>query len=264
LKFFYFVELCTLYDIHVSSASLIFKTLDSEAATCHTFMPYFGLNKCLATGFTRLFCAIEENISKDDRLQFSPYLKTTNHVEHLTVAVTGGHHVYMSLSNDQTRPAEQIKILLLKGHLAVTDINLNLPIRVEYGWNCAEFSLAVPAGFSATRYRRFDGENLAIYEGNSVITLPSCFRVIPIAAKPVTPIVSNTLPPPVVHLEPEEEEEPVVIIDPTKPEITIDFNITDPAIEDEKNVGSSFWNIFRNKNSMQKKFFIIKFIINYF
>jgi len=213
-------------------------------------MPYFGLNKCLATGFTRLFCAIEENISKDDRLQLSPYLKTTNHVEHLTVAVTGGHHVYMSLSNEQTRPAEQIKILLLQGHLAVTDINLDLPIRVEYGWDCARFSLAVPAGFSATRYRRFDGENLAIYEGNSVITLPSCFRVIPIPAQPVAPIASNTLPLPVVELKPEEEEESVIITDPTKPEIIIDLNITDPTIEDEQYVKSSFWDIFRNKNSM--------------
>ncbi len=262
LKKFYFLALCTLYDVQVSSSSLIWKMLDSGIPTCHTFMPYFGRNKCLATGFTRLFCPIEENISIDDRLQLSPYLKTTNHVEHLTLAVTGGRHVDMSLSNDQTRPAEQIKILLLQGHLTVTDINLNLPIRVEYGWNCDDFSLAVPAGFSATRYRRFDGENFAIYEGNSVITLPSCFRVIPVLGQLLSPILSNTVIPPIV--EHESDEEPVTITNSAKPEMVIDSNITNPAnseilidlnitnsiTEDEQNVTSNFWNILRNKNSM--------------
>jgi hypothetical protein len=222
--------------------------LDSEVSTCHTFMPYFGRNRCLATGFTRLFCPIEEHVSKDDRLQLSPYLKTTNRVEHLTLAVTGGRHVDISFSNDQTRPAEQIKILLLQGHLAVTDINLNLPIRVEYGWNCDDFSLAVPAGFSATRYRRFDGEKFSMYEGNSVITLPSCFRVIPIAASELSPILSSTLNPPIVELESDEEQ--AIITNPTKPEIVIDLNITNSTTEEEESAASNFWDIFRNKNSM--------------
>ena len=42
----------------------------------------------------------------------------------------------------------------------------------------------------------------------------------------------------------------MIITDPTKPEIIIDLNITDPTIEDEPYVKSSFWDIFRNKNSM--------------
>ncbi len=219
--------------------------LDSAVSTCHTFMPYIGLNKCLATGFTRLFCPIEENISKDDRLQLPPYLKTTNRVEHLTIAVTGGRYIDMSLNNEQTRPAEQIKILLLQGHLTVTDINLNLPIRVEYGWNCADFSLTVPAGFSATRYRRFDGENFVIYEGNSVIKLPSCFRVIP----SLTPIESSTLSSTLSLIESVTDVEPEIITNPAKPEIVIDLNITDTIIENDPTVVAKFGDVFRNKNS---------------
>jgi len=219
-------------------------------------MPYFGRNKCFAAGFTRLFCPIEEYISKNDRLQLSPYLKTTNRVEHLTLAVTGGRHISISLNNDQIKPAEQVKILLLQGHLAVTDINLNLPIRVEYGSNCEDFSLIVPAGFSATRYRRFDGENFSIYEGNSLITLPSCFRVIP------TSIESNAVHPP--HEKWESDKVQIIITNQTrseilidlnrtssiKEEIIIDLNITNPTIEDDPNVISSFWDIFKNKNSL--------------
>lgn len=246
--FFAILGSCTLYDVHVSSNSLVWKTLDSESTTCHSFMPYFGRNKCYTTGFTRLFCTIEESITKDDHLQLSPYLKTTNRVEHLTLAVTGNRHVEISLNNDQTRPAEQVKILLIKGHLVVTDINLNLPMRVEYGWNCNDFSLTVPAGFSATRYRRFDGENLAIFEGNNVITLPSCFRVIPNPAQAVTNPGSSTHVAPLIELDSDEEK--VILTDPSKPEILIDLNMTNPIVDEEGNATINFWNIFRNKNSM--------------
>lgn len=243
------IDRCTLYDVEVSSSSLIWKKLDSEVATCHTFMPYFGLNKCLATGFTRLFCPIEESISKDDRLLLSPYLKTTNRVEHLTVAVTGSRHVQMSLNNFQMRPAEQVKILLIRGHLAVTDINLDVPIRVEYGWDCNEYSLAVPAGFSATRYRRFDGENLANYEGNSVITLPTCFKVIPNSAQVISSTPPSSLP--VTEPEPEPEPDENIIIE-SDAKIISDLNETNTIIttNDEQNMISNYWNIFRNDNSM--------------
>lgn len=217
-------------------------------------MPYFGRNKCFATGFTRLFCSIEEPITKDERLELFPFLKTTNHVEHLTLAVTGGHHVEMSLSNDQTRPAEQVKILLIQGHLVVTDINLNLPMRVEYGWNCNDFSLAVPAGFSATRYRRFDGENLAVYEGNNVITLPSCFRVISVLSPMPSANASST--PDLSLIELDSDEDQAEFLDQQKPEIVINLNMTDPVTEEEQSVSSNFWDIFRNRNSKLKSFFL--------
>ncbi len=261
-NYFHLIDLCTLYDVEVSSSSLTWKILDSEVATCHTFMPYFGRNRCFAAGFTRLFCPIEEHISSDDRLELSPYLKVTNRVEHLTLAVTGGRHVVMSLNNDQMRPAEQVKILLLQGHLIVTDINLNLSIRVEYGWNCNDFSLIVQAGFSATRYRRFDGENFAIYEGNSLVTLPSCFRVIPNSSQVVSSIQSNTDH---VSLEKSESDKAKIIstnqtrseilidlniTNSTKEEMFIDLNITNPTIEDDPNVISNFWDIFHNQNSL--------------
>jgi hypothetical protein len=240
LNNFEFIGLCTLYNVEVSSSTLIWKVLDSEIATCHTFMPYFGRNKCLATGFTRLFCPIEESISMNDRLQLSPYLKTTNRVEHLTIAVTGSRRVDISLSNSQMRPAEQVKILLLRGHLVVTDINLDLPIRVEYGWNCNEYGLVVPAGFSATRYRRFDGENLAIYEGNSVITLPTCFKVIP---NSISSIPASTVPP--AELE-SDEELPIG----SNSKIIIDLNATNTTIDDEQNIITNYWNILRSDNSL--------------
>ena len=183
----WFVGSCNLYEIHVSPSSLVWTRLDSEDAACHHFMPFFGRNPCYATGFTRLFCPIVQNIDKDDVLELSPYLQSNNSVEHLTLAVTGGRLVDVSLSNVQMRPAKQVKILLLQGHLVVTDINLNLHIRVEYGSNCDDFSLAVPAGFSATRYRRFDSETLSVQEGDSFIDLPRCFRLIPnFTARPIS------------------------------------------------------------------------------
>jgi hypothetical protein len=243
---FYFVDLCILYDVQVGPSSLLWKILDSELSTCHTFMPYFGLNKCLATGFTRLFCPVEEHISMDDHLQLSPYLRTTNRVEHLTLAVTGSRNVAMSLSNRQMRPAEQVKILLIRGHLAVTDINLELPIRVEYGWNCADYSLAVLAGFSATRYRRFDGQNLSIYEGDSVINLPPCFKVIPTAnsaQKSLTDIKNTS------HVEPESDEEPVKVINPVEEKITIDLSLSNTTTEVQQSFISNYWNILRSDYS---------------
>jgi len=211
-------------------------------------MPYFGINKCLATGFTRLFCPIEEHVSMDDRLHLSPYLRTTNRVEHLTIAVTGNRQVQMSLSNAQMRPAEQVKILLLQGHLAVTDINLDLPIRVEYGWNCKVYSLAVPAGFSATRYRRFDGENLSVYEGNNVITLPPCFKVIPNANSPQA---SSSEIKNVSHVELESNDE---LINQTNPKIIIDLSSSNTTTDDEQNSVSTFWDKLLMNNSMKNIF----------
>jgi hypothetical protein len=207
-------------------------------------MPFFGRNRCFATGFTRLFCSVEESISKNDRLQLASFLKTTNRVEHLTLAVTGSHRVDMSLSNDQMKPAEQVKILLIKGHLAVTDVNLNLPIRVEYGWNCDDFSLAVPSGFSASRYRRFDGENLAIYEGDSVITLPLCFRVIPNPASPS--IVANTSLP---LREPELDKESAEVLDPSEKIPSVMNNLTNTTATDETNSSSNYWTVWQSNNS---------------
>jgi hypothetical protein len=154
-------------------------------------MPYFGRNRCFATGFTRFFCPIEENISTDDRLELSPYLPSTNRVEHLTIAVTGDRRVDMSLSNDQMRPAERVKILLLQGDLVITDANQYLPVRVEHGSNCDSFSLVVPSGYSNTRYRFFDGQHLANYKENGLIELPTCFRVIPNSAQVITSNVSH-------------------------------------------------------------------------
>jgi hypothetical protein len=169
---------CTLFDVHVSQWSLIWKTLESGEAACHDHKAYIGRNRCYATGFTRLFCPITENIGEGDRLELSPYISSNNVVEHLTLAVTGGHHTDMSLSNAQMQPAKRVKILLLLGHLVVTDINLDMHIRVEYGWDCDEFSLSVPAGFSATRYRRFDGGTFTSPNRDRFIDLPRCFRLI--------------------------------------------------------------------------------------
>lgn len=224
-------------------------------------MPYFGLNKCLAAGFTRLFCTIEENISIDDRLRLSPYLKTTNQVEHLTVTVTGGRRVDMAIANDQTRPAEQIKILLLQGHLTVTDINDNLPIRVEYGSDCNEYSLSVPEGFSATRYRRFDGNNLVTYVGSGEVQLPPCFRVLP-AAIPVIPSkLSSTIQSPLPELESEVKHE-ITTAHPSDSEISIEFNITNVLLEDAPDIGNQFWEIFKDKNSKKHRHQISFFFID--
>ncbi|CAF0899243.1 unnamed protein product [Adineta steineri] len=226
-------------------------------------MPYLGRNKCLATGFTRLFCPIEENISMDDTLQLPLYLKTTNRVEHLTVAVTrGGRQIQMSLSNRQMIPAEQVKIILVQGHLVVTDINLHLNIRVEYGWDCEDFSLAVPAGFSATRYRRFDAENVAGSEGNNVITLPSCFRVIPNSVKiPATTIISARLPSSSSSTPPSEpdiyadeelewDENEAITPDIEKSHIQVDSGLENTT---------SNWNSLRNNNEMSSSYKLIYF-----
>ncbi|CAF0817157.1 unnamed protein product [Rotaria sordida] len=233
---------CTLYDVQVSSSSLIWKMLASEVSACHTNMSYFGRNKCFATGFTRLFCPIEESISLDDRLQLSSYFNTTNKVERLTIAVTGGRHIDMFLSNDQMTPAEQVKILLLQGHLIVADINTNLPIRVEYGWNCDDFSLVVPAGFSATRYRRFDGENLAIYEGNSIVPLPRCFRVIPNLVQIPSSSITSTLSSSTIDVKSDEKQ--IITSSLSEIKIIIQLNLTNITKDNQQNTSSNYWNIF--------------------
>ena len=256
-----FLDFCTLHDVQVTSSTLIWKTLDSGVSTCHTFMPFFGRNKCLASGFTHLFCPIEESVSSEDRLQLSPYLKTTNHVDHLTIAVTGGHHVQIFFSNDQIRPAKRVKVLLLQGHLTVTDTNENLPIRVEYGWDCEEFGLIVPAGLSATRYRRFDRDNRNIYEGNILIDLPPCFRVIPNIVSGNSKIQSNVVVLPPVKTESDKARIPdidapksEIIVDSHVPEvknneIAIDPNTTETTTEIHPKTGFSLRNIFHNENS---------------
>jgi hypothetical protein len=253
LNNFYFADLCTLYDVHVGSASLQWKILDSELATCQTFMPYFGLNKCLATGFTRLFCVIEEHITMDDRLNLSPYLRTTNRVEHLTIATIGNRHVEMSLNNAQMRPAERVKILLLQGHLTVTDINTVLHIRVEYGWNCKDYSIVAPAGMVATKYRRFDAENAEAYEGNSVINLPSCFKVLTNSnsAQESLPDTKNTS-----HVETKLAEESLTPLNQTYPKIISDLSSSNTTTNDEQSFISNYWNMLRSDNSMKKFFFI--------
>ena len=255
------VDFCTLYDVDVTSSSLVWRTLDSGVSTCHTYMPYFDRNKCLASGFTNLFCPIEENISTEDRLELSPYSKNTNQVAHLTIAVTGGRQVQIAFSNDQIRPAKQVKVLLLQGHLTVTDINQNLSIRVEYGRNCNEFGLTVPAGFSATRYRRFDGDNPNIYEENSLIDLPPCFRVIPnrnVTNALVRANVAQTPPP----VKTEVDRISIAKPDPVKPEIIInlrapeakkeeiltDSNSTEATIETRPNPIFNFRDILHNEN----------------
>lgn len=240
-----------MYDVELTSKGLEWKTLDSGPETCHSYMPHFGINKCLATGFTRLFCAIDENISNDDRLELSLYVKTTNQVEHLTIAVTGGRRINMAIRNEQTRPAEQIKILLLQGHLAVTDINDNLPIRVEYGSDCNEFSLSVPEGFSATRYRRFDGDNLVIYEGSSVVKLPLCFRVIPSGNPPAALGLqpTSTVLSPIVELE-SNQNQPIVHPSFNDTEIDIILNITENVVDDSSTASRSIWDLFKSRNSM--------------
>ena len=255
------VDFCTLYDVDVTSSSLVWRTLDSGVSTCHTYMPYFDRNKCLASGFTNLFCPIEENISTEDRLELSPYSKNTNQVDHLTIAVTGGRQVQIAFSNDQIRPAKQVKVLLLQGHLTVTDINQNLSIRVEYGRNCNEFGLTVPAGFSATRYRRFDGDNPNIYEENSLIDLPPCFRVIPnrnVTNALVRANVAQTPPP----VKTEVDRISITKPDPVKPEIIInlpapeakkeeiltDSNSTEATIETRPNPIFNFRDILHNEN----------------
>ncbi|CAF2345144.1 unnamed protein product [Rotaria sp. Silwood2] len=240
---------CTLYDVQVSSSSLIWKMLDSAVATCHTFMPYFGQNKCFATGFTRLFCPIERSISLDDRLQLSPYFKTTNYVERLTIAVTGGRHVQMFLSNDQMTPAQQVKILLLQGHLVVTDINTNLPIRVEYGWNCDDFSLVTSIGFSATRYRRFDGENLAIYERNSIVPLPRCFRVVSNLVKiPSSSIMISTLNSSIIDLKSNEKQ--IINLNLSEINIINNLNLTNTTINNQQNILSNYLNSLSNYDKL--------------
>lgn len=256
----FFLDFCTLYDVQVTSSTLIWKTLDSGVSTCHTFMPYFGRNKCLASGFTHLFCPIEENIFSEDRLQLSPYLKTTNHVDHLTIAVTGGQHIQVVFSNDQIRPAKQVKVLLLQGHLTVTDTNENLPIRVEYGWDCEKFGLIVPAGLSATRYRRFDKDNRNIYEGNILIDLPPCFRVIPTAVGVNSKTQPKDIVPPVkiesdkARISDTDAPKQEIVIDSHVPEvkhqeIVIDSNITETTTELFPKIGFNLRNIFHNENS---------------
>ncbi|CAF1665228.1 unnamed protein product, partial [Adineta ricciae] len=136
-------------------------------------------------------------------------------------------------------------------------------IRVEYGWNCKDFSLAVPAGFSATRYRRFDGENLAIFESNSVVTLPSCFKVIPNGAQAAAALLRNTLesttlpsPPAPQPVDPAEEYQfdddddlPTVV----KPEIINGLNAANTTIvdlEDEENFVAHYWNIITSDSNL--------------
>ncbi|UJR28012.1 hypothetical protein I4U23_009271 [Adineta vaga] len=251
---------CSINSVQVLSTSLDWKALETGASTCHSYMSFLGRNRCLATGFTRLFCPVEESISTDEILLLSPYVQPTNRVEHLTVAVTGGRHIEMALSNRQLSPAQQVKILLLQGHLAVTDINLNLSIRVEYGWNCNDFSLSVPAGFSATRYRRFDGENLPLYEGNSVVTLPICFRVISnggqVAAIQNAPLVQS--PPSGPHpgnpIEEPESIEDLPII--SKPDTISNLNVANETtiegeeVEENENFILHYWNIIRSDNNL--------------
>ncbi|CAF3403417.1 unnamed protein product [Rotaria sp. Silwood1] len=240
---------CTLYDVQISSSNLIWKILDSAVSTCHTFMPYFGQNKCFATGFTRLFCPIEQSILLNDRLQLLSYSKTTNSVERLTIAVTGGRHIHMFLRNDQMTPAQQVKILLLQGHLVVTDINVNLPIRVEYGWNCDDFSLSVPIGSSTTRYRRFDGENSVIYEGKSIVPLPDCFRLVSNVIKiPSSSIITSTLSSSTIDLKFDEKQ--IIISDLSETNIIINLNQTNTTIDNQQNILSHYWNNLSDYNNL--------------
>ncbi|CAF1000633.1 unnamed protein product, partial [Adineta ricciae] len=64
-KHHYSPNLCTLNNVTVSSTGLMWKTIDSGAPTCHTYMPFLGRNRCFASGFTRIFCPIEESVSTD-------------------------------------------------------------------------------------------------------------------------------------------------------------------------------------------------------
>ena len=241
------IGFCTLYDVQVSSSSLIWKKLNSEEATCHAFMSSFGKNKCLATGFTRLFCSIEDNISKNDYLKLSPYLKQINYLEHLTVAVTGSHHIYMSLSNNQMKPAKQVKILLLQGHLTVTDINPNLPIRVEYGSNCDDFSLIAPAGLTATRYRRFDDDSSTMHGENNTFLLPPCFRVIPSSVEILSSIKTTTQLS--SSIESKSDEKSIVKSNSTEFKIIMYLNITNTTIDIQQNNTSNYEEIVRNYKS---------------
>jgi len=175
----YAPSLCNLYQVNMTDSALVWTRLDSSDATCHHYKHLFGKNPCFATGFTNLFCPIDINVESDDRLELSVQLSANPHVDHLTLAATGGEYVTMSLSNRQTHPAARVKILVLQGHLVVTDVNRDLQIRVEYGSNCDEFSLVVPDVLTATRYRRFNGEAFVFVDGNRFVDLPRCFKLIP-------------------------------------------------------------------------------------
>ncbi|CAM4756573.1 unnamed protein product [Rotaria magnacalcarata] len=239
---------CTLYNVQMSSSDLVWKVLDSEAAVCSTFMSHFGRNKCFAQGFTRLFCSIEEGISSDDRLELPSYVQMEAYVERLTIAVTGSRQVAMSLSNDQMRPAKQVKILLLRGHLLVTDINIDLPILVEYGSNCDDYSLVVPEGFSTTRYRRFDSDNSPMSLRNRAIVVPSCFQIIPNLAQVLLSLSfrKSTLLPSTIQSK-SDEKQIAIISDSTESTITLDLNLTNDYQESNK---TNYWNIISDKNNL--------------
>ena len=239
------VARCTLYDIEVGVKSLIWTKVESGAEACQRSTALFGRNRCFATGFTRLFCPIDENIRSDDALDLSSYVASSNRVEHLTVAVTGGRQVTMSLSNNQMRPAEQVKILLLQGHLEITSVNENLNMRVEYGSNCADFSVLVSDIMSVTRYHQFDEEIVMAYGKDDKKLLPACFRVIP-----------SRIPAPQASIV---DREPFIVADRSEP---IDFeqytleldehpdelptNLTRDA---EASTASAFWDTLSTDNS---------------
>ncbi|CAF3257993.1 unnamed protein product [Rotaria socialis] len=242
---------CTLYDVQISSSGLVWKVLDSEAAACRTFMSHFGQNKCFATGFTRLFCPIEESILSDDRLELPSYVQMEAYVERLTIAVTGSRQVAMSLSNDQMRPAKQVKILLLRGYLLVTDINIDLPILVEYGSNCDDYGLVVPDGFSTTRYRHFDSENTPISLRNRAIDAPSCFQVIPNLAQVLlslsfrkSALLSSTIQ------SKSDEKQIAIVSDSTESTITLDLNLTNVTNDYQEISKTNYWNIILNKKNL--------------
>lgn len=222
--------------------------MESGSTACHGYMSFFGANRCFASGFTRLFCPIEESVSTDEGLRLSPYVQEANRVEHLTVALTGGRQVDMVLSNRQLAPAERAKVLLLQGHLSVTDVNQHLFIRVEYGWNCKDYSLTVPAGISTTRYRRFDGEDGAIYEGNNVVTLPSCFKVIPngsaLAGAAAREVSSARVADQNQNAE-SDEDVPL----PIDPEILVDTDVVDAPIAQKPGFFARSWNVLQQDNS---------------
>lgn len=235
----------------MSSTALVWKLLESDAATCHKSKSNFGINKCFATGFTRLFCSIEQGISQDDRLEISLYSTTTNYVEHLTVAVTGGRQVLMSLSNDQMNPAQQIKILLLQGYLVITDINDRLPIRIEYGWNCDDFNLVVPSGFTTTRFYRFYDENVASHQGSRGIALPPCFRVVGGLLQVLSSSIKTTTDR-FTKLQPnsnQQQNKPLDIIESTN---INEFNSTNTTIDDQRTFRPSYWDYFTENNSTYK------------
>ena len=226
-----------MYNISVSPTGLQWKRLDSPGAACLTFMPFFGRNPCLSTGFDRLFCPITENIESIDSLMISPYISGDNRVEHLTLAVIDNDKVVMQLSNQQLARAEQVKILLTKGHLVYDQINKDRLIRVEYGWSCSMYSLVVPSGVSTTLYRRFDGETALPRDAKGRITLPPCFRL-----KLMDSPTVNTLEETVALMNLTDSNGPVTNMD-----MAFDSNKTDLndhslyLISNENTTTNNFW-----------------------